>query len=630
MAIIECRNLGKDVSGRTLFSGFSFSIDEGAKIGVIGPNGCGKTSLLRVLAGADDDFTGTVIREPGRRIAFVPQEEAFPEGSSALDFLLEDTMRMRRNLGELEARMQTDHGPLVMERYADLRSSYDAIGGDDAEERAERSLERAGLRDAARTEARALSGGERNVLCLLKALMSSPDLLILDEPGNHLDVWGRAWLEDFLSGLPAAVLIVSHDRWLLDRTSRTILSFEAGGIARYAGNYSAARLERLKKDAAQGAGWQADRKRIERLEALVKRFEEIARNVIDPAWGKRLRARRKQLEREREQARDRPAGEGRSIEIDFARAGFKSTYALKVEGYGKRYGERVLLEPSGFDLLRGEKAAIIGPNGCGKTSFVRDVALATDDVEAAARAGIKVSPSARIGYVAQGREGFRSGLSVSGALEDEGAKPDEARKALRRFLFDRQDLDKPIETLSGGEFKRLQIAKAVFLKADFLILDEPTNHLDIPSREAVEEALAEFEGAVLVVSHDRYLLEAVAERVIEIRDRSFMPFDGRFSEFWAERGYGSARSFGPSRTGIDGRAKALAHAAEPKDGKRPGEAGADLARRIESLEAEKAVTERAARDAMDERDFAGARKFAGKAEKLDRLIRALYEEYCGE
>jgi ATP-binding cassette subfamily F protein 3 len=624
MAIIECRNLGKDISGKLLFSNLSFSIETGAKLGVIGPNGCGKTSLMRILAGEDEDYDGAVIREPGRKLGYVPQTMEFAEGATVLDFLLSDVSSSRADLSEMEDLMARDHSAAVMERYVVLREKYDAAGGDEAAARARRALERAGLGGSENTEARSLSGGEGNVLSLLKAMLSAPDVLVLDEPGNHLDIWGRAWLEGFLADLPAAVVVVSHDRWLLDRVCGGILSFEHGFVKRYAGNYSAARLERLKEDAAQGAGWQADRKRVERLELLVKKFEDIARNRIDPAWGRRLHARRSQLERERRSARQRPEVEARSIAAEFSPSACKSTYALIVEDYRKAYGTRTIIKGSGFEVLGGEKTALIGPNGCGKTTFIRDL-IETGTSGGENPAGmIRISPSAKLGYLAQGREGLKPGSTLSGVIENAGAKPAEARNLLRRFLFNEEDLEKRVESLSGGEFNRLQIAKAVYLRADFLILDEPTNHLDIASREAIEEALIEFDGTILLVSHDRYLLEAVADRVVEIREQSFACFEGSFSEYWAERGRSARVSNGISRDGIEGRAKSMEKALKNH---RYGESEEYLAKKIETLEEKRAEIEKAGLKAIAGKDFAAARRLSSEAEKVGRLVKDLYDKW---
>lgn len=283
--LIEARNIRKDYGGTAVLSGVDFRIDEGEKVGLVGRNGAGKSTLLRILCGLDDDYAGTCVRAPNRRIALVPQY--FPDfPGTAAEYVAADALDLRRRLRGLEEEMADPAAAdRALEEYGRLRDAYDRMDGDGAEERTARFLEGAGLAGAAEKPAAVLSGGERNVLALARALNGMPDLLILDEPGNHLDLWGLAWLESFLSGIPQAVLIVSHNRYLLDRAVRRTVELEGGKAASYAGGWSAYRMERLRKNAAQGLDWKADRKKLERLEELVKRFEQIARSRPDPAWG---------------------------------------------------------------------------------------------------------------------------------------------------------------------------------------------------------------------------------------------------------------------------------------------------------------------------------------------------------
>ncbi len=377
MAVLEVSGLCKDFGGDPLFEDGPFSIEPGEKLGFIGRNGCGKTTLLRILAGLDDDFKGTLRIAPGARVAYVPQNSpGFLPGETICGYLCRSAQESRRRLDELSESMASPDRAIAaaaMEEFGILRERYDALDGDQAEESSARLLERMGLGGRADVAAEALSGGEKNAIALAKAVMDRPDLLILDEPGNHLDLAGLAWLEGYLAGLSCAVLLVSHDRRLLDRVATSMLELEGRALKRHAGNYSAYRLQKLRDAAGQGQRWQADRKKIERLEALVRKFAEIARARPDPAWGKRLRARRSQLERERAQATERPDIGSRDANVIFRGEASKADLALNVRGYCKAFSEVELFREAEFTVLNGERVALVGPNGCGKTSFVREL-----------------------------------------------------------------------------------------------------------------------------------------------------------------------------------------------------------------------------------------------------------------
>jgi len=620
MALFEILGLGKDFGGRAILSNVSFSIEPGEKLALIGRNGCGKTTLLRILTGEDSDYSGTVKHQPDVRVAYVPQKPPeFVPGETAAGFVCRDAFERRTELDRLAGVMASQDGQAAkaaLARYASLREAYDADEGDLAEESAERLLARAGLGARALAPAASLSGGEKNVLALVRAVRRMPDLLVLDEPGNHLDMAGLAWLEDFLKSLPCAVLVVSHDRRLLDKVATAVLELEDGRLSRFSGNYSDYRLERLKQAAGQGQDWQADRKRIERLEALVRRFAEIARSRPDPAWGKRLRARRSQLARVKADATERPDLGNRDAKVAFLGEASKADLALRVDGYGKAYGELLILEPSGFTVLNGERVALIGPNGCGKTSLVRDIVQHGSWDNAVLRVG----PSMVLGYCAQAQEVFDREKTV----EDEFLKilptRREAFAHLGRFLFAYDDLDKKIGDLSGGELNRLQLARASALKANFLILDEPTNHLDIPTREAVEDALSDFEGTVLVVSHDRYFIEKVAERVVFIADRRFVEYEGNFDEYWRDVGSRSASPGRSSGSGIEQRGRrASVRSVAGTD--------AGLEARIEAMEREKERLERESASAFDSRDYKKAKAIASELESHNARLEKAWKDY---
>jgi ATPase subunit of ABC transporter with duplicated ATPase domains len=627
---MELIGLGKDWGKEALFSALDMKIEEGEKIGLVGSNGSGKTSLLRILAGRDQDFRGRVIGRPGLRIGLLPQNYRPPEDKTCVEVLLGPALSAKARMEALAESFTEGAGvseKAGLAEYGELEASYEALGGEAAEELARRLLSRAGLGSLADVRAGSLSGGEKSVLALAAALAEAPELLLLDEPGNHLDFAGLSWLGDFIKAERRAVLMVSHDRALLDACVDRIVELEAGKASFYAGGYSAYRIEKLSRAAGQGERWQAERKKLERLEALVRRLADISASHPDPAWGKRLRARRSQLERERAGAVGRPTPEAKRMRIAFEAPAAKSDFALVVRGYSKAYGERRLFEDAGFDLMAGERAALVGPNGSGKTSFFRDLAARCQvgpEERWSLGETIRVSPGLRLGYCSQEMELFRADRTVGEVFEALGAKRDEAYRLLRLYLFDRSILDAELDALSGGEKSRLQIARAVFLGADFLVLDEPTNHLDIESREALEEGLEDFAGTLLVASHDRWFLERAVDRIIAVEGQRFVAYEGSFAEYWRDRAPPRAGAGG----GLGGRKASLSQA----EGRRArgDEAAAAieaLERRIGSLELEKERLERDSARFCSSRDFEAAGKAAAKARSVAATLERLYDSW---
>lgn len=632
MPLLEAKKISRDFGSAPLFSDLDFSIEPGEKLALIGLNGCGKTTLIKILLGLDDDFRGTVIRQPGLRTGYVPQKIPADElDQTALSYVLADIHSMRDTLEKYaEAMADPDHGKAAraMDDYSRLRELYDAQDGDNAEERANRLLERAGLSGLADNLVSSLSGGEQNVLALLKAMQGQPDLLVLDEPGNHLDVHGLAWLEDFLNDLACALLLVSHDRRMLDKVASSILELDKGRLTRYTGNYSAYRLAKLRAAASQGQAWQADRVRVERLEALVKKFEQIARARPDPSWGKRLRARRHQLERVKTQAAERPDLGRAGSTLSFSAEASRADLALALSSYRKSYGQRQLITDSSFTILNGERVAIVGPNGSGKTSFLRDLMeLGSWDNPV-----IRVGPSMILGYCAQDQSLF----SGESSLEDEFVKilptAEDVRKHLSGFGFGYQDLQKSISRLSGGELNRLQLARASAIKANFLVLDEPTNHLDIATRESIEEALDAFEGTILLVSHDRYFMDKVADRVVFIDENRFVEYEGSFAEWWRDLGRPRLQNSGSASAGLADRSRKLRSGkirSSPQSSGNADKSSAGLEEKIASMERERESLERSIAHAIEKRRFAEAKELSSRLEAHSRDLDALWEKLAG-
>jgi ATP-binding cassette subfamily F protein 3 len=571
------------------------------------------------------------------RIGYVPQHVEETGEATAMERLLAGNTAAHDALRSAEAAMAqatSDTLDAAMASYEAAHETYERAGGDAFPSRAASMLDALGLGGRADAPVRALSGGEKNVLSLAVALLAEPELLVLDEPGNHLDFEGIAWLEDFLAKFAGAVLIVSHNRYLLDRVVDTILVLEDGVVREYAGNYSAYRATQLRDKLAQRADYVANQKRLAQLEELVKRFQDYARRTADPKWGKRLRARKSQLEREREQAVERPAAEASKLRMRLHAEGSRADVALQIRGYSKAFGgppqRRVLFEDASLDIATGERVALVGPNGAGKTTLLRDIIARGDWGDA----HIRVGPSLRIGYCAQAQETLDDARTVVGEiLQFEGMNHDRAFNVLRQFLFTRDDLDKRVGMLSGGERNRLQLAKLNVQQPDFLILDEPTNHLDIPACEAIEDVLSSFKGTVLLVSHDRYLLDKIAGRVVELRDGGFAPFEGNFSEFWLSRRAESRRQTARVATRSKQRDRdarqtpSPAQRGLPPAGKAQPAAVTALQRRIDEAEAERLRLEQRVSAAFTRGDHREGAAASRRLERHRTRLDDLYEQW---
>ena len=623
MLLASLQNIAKHYGAQTVLQSVSFKVSSSQKLGLIGPNGSGKTTMLRILLGQEPPSDGTAFLSRGVRVGYVPQYVEYDEHDTVLECILAEHRRLTTVLHEQEKRLaQASDAEMdrALRAYQRARDDYDRIEGDRFPQRARAMLDALGLAGRGEQKIGALSGGEKNVLSLTQALLAEPDLLVLDEPANHLDYLGIAWLEDFLTKFKGAVLIVSHNRYLLDRVVEGILQFDGGGVRYYEGGYSTYRTTRLRELLAQQSDYIANRKRLAQLEALVKKFAQIARTHSDPKWGKRLRARRKQLEREKKQAVEKPILGPSSIRADFATEKTRANVALQVRGYSKAFGDLKLFEQVDLDISCGERVALVGPNGCGKTTLLRDIV----QHGAWEHPVIRIGPSLRVGYGAQEQEVLRGDRTL---LEEIMATAPMTRKEASalsaRFLFGPDDFQKRVADLSGGERNRLQLARLMVLKPNFLILDEPTNHLDIPAREAVEEALDGFEGTILVVSHDRYFLDKIVHRVVEVRDRQLVSYSGNFTDFWYAQKEAMPRAVGR-----------ISKRRKDRERRRPerdlGKALAALEQRIAEVEQQKIALERRVADSFARRDHREGRRATRQLEQLKTQLDDLYEKWVAE
>lgn len=522
---IKCKDYGEG----PCLENCDLVLQKGGRYGFIGPNGSGKSTLLRIIAGLDRDFSGFVQFEPGLKVVFVAQESDFIPGTDLIAWLCAEALRLRTELRRLEEAMgfEQDSTSLhrLLGRYQTCLDAYELCGADDAEDQALRFLDRLGLYGRAFAPVEALSGGEQARLRLARALDQRPDLILLDEPGNHLDFAGLAALEASLGDFRGTLIMVSHDRRLLEKVSSHTLVLEDRRIQSYGYPYGTWRIERIQKAASQGMAWQADRRKVERLEEVVRRFREFARNTADPAWGKRLRAKETHLSLARAEATDRPNLDRNRLGVTFQAELGSSYTALEIKEHQVIRGGNLLYKVSNCFMASGDRVALLGPNGSGKTSLVKDI-LELGDWN---HQNLRLGPSQKVAYLAQTRGDFDlSQTMVDHFLLLSPCRREEIISFLKPFRFASADLDKKLGQLSGGQWNLFQLARAIRLEANFLILDEPTNHLDLDARESLEDALQDFKGTVLAVSHDRWFLDAVCTRVWEIHggrlhDRALSP-----------------------------------------------------------------------------------------------------------
>ena len=624
MELVRFQSVVKDYGHVAVLEDVSFKVTSGQKVGLVGPNGSGKTSILRMLVGEEPTSGGVIRRAPGLKVGYVPQIVEHDGRATVIGTVLrehDDLERALRGAEERLASAASDELPVAERDYEGALEAYQQAGGDRVPSQAIGMLDALGLAGRSEELVGTLSGGEKNVLSLVRALLAEPELLLLDEPANHLDFEGLAWLEGFLASYRGAALIVSHNRYLLDRVVGQILHLEDGRVRQYAGNYTAYRSTLLREKISQGRDYVANQKRLAQLEDLVKRFEIMAHRIGDASWGKRLRARRSQLSRERAQAVEKPTEEASSMRPRIDAEASHANVALQVRGYSKAFGDLVLLEDAELDIAAGERVALIGPNGSGKTTLLRDVMAhgAWDHPT------IRIGPSLNVGYCAQEQEVLNEERTVFDQIfRDGNISRDDTYTVLARYLFGPNDYDKRVGDLSGGERNRLQLAMVLTKNPNFLILDEPTNHLDIPAREAIEDLLADFKGTILLVSHDRYFLDKVAGRVVELRDKKLVSHIGSFSEYWAQRQ--AAPRPERARAATRGRRRERAGRVNPQAEAKAREPSA-LDRQIAEAEREKLALEKRVSEAFTRGDHREGGRIAKELERKSAELERLFAQW---
>jgi ATP-binding cassette subfamily F protein 3 len=538
MAVVTASNLRKELAGSLLFEGVSFSVERRDRLALSGPNGAGKTTLLRMLIGESERHGGELAFAKGTRMALHDQRPPLQDGLSLREYALSgarDLVATEDELRALEQAMASgDHGPATLRRYADAQARLEHAGGYTWRERAAAALRGLGFAEPdLERPLETFSGGELTRASLARALAGDPDLLLLDEPTNHLDVENLEWLEQELQSLDAAVILVAHDRWFLEAVTTGVLELEAGRALFFPGPWHTWRLEKASRAAAAAKTAERVRVDIARLERFVERFR------YKKSKAKQAQAKLTQIQRLRKE-RAGAAGElalltrrSRSLGFEFLKPARSGRTVVEAAGLGVSAGEKELLTGATFAVERGEHVGLVGPNGSGKTTLLETILGAREQREGAVRLGHGVVPA----YFSQHEvELDERGSVLDCAQRATGLPRPQVQTLLGRFLFSGwEQHEKPVTALSGGERRRLALALVVASGANFLVLDEPTNHLDLESREALETALDAFPGTVLLVSHDRALLDAVAERLLAIEEKSVNSYEGGWADYAQRR-----------------------------------------------------------------------------------------------
>jgi ATP-binding cassette subfamily F protein 3 len=522
MAVLIASSLRKELSGDPLFDNVSFKVERRDRLALAGPNGAGKTTLLRALIGETELAGGELAWEKGARVALHDQRPPRDAGFSLREYALSgaaDLAETERELRRLEEAMSSgDHTPETLRRYGETQARLEHRGGYGWRDHATAVLRGLGFVDADFERALGtFSGGELTRASLARALAGNPDLLLLDEPTNHLDMASIEWLEQELSTIDAAVILVAHDRWFLESVATSVLELEDGRSTFFPGKWHVWRQEKAARLANQAKWAERQAEDIARLERFVARFRFGTKS-------RQAQAKLKQIARIEAVRVEAPRGERRTLGFEFLKPARSGRMVVEAEGFDLAAGTKPLLEDAELVLERGEHVALIGPNGSGKSTLLEAI------VER--RLG-RLGHGVELAYFSQHEvELDERGSVLECTMGATGLQRGQAQALLGRFLFSGwADHDKKVVSLSGGERRRLALALIVASGANFLVLDEPTNHLDLESREALEAALEAFPGTVLLVSHDRAVLDAVAERIIAVEDGTLRSYPGGWADY---------------------------------------------------------------------------------------------------
>jgi len=519
--------------GRKILDGLTFQVDSGERVGLLGPNGCGKTTFLRILTGEVSPDEGDVVIAPDRRVGLISQIPVYPEGytvEDVRDTAFEPLHRLERELSELSRRMaEGESDSALLARYDRLSNAFQAGGGYETDTNKNKVCNGLSIPQEMRERPfDKLSGGEKTRVNLARLILEDTDILLLDEPTNHLDLRATEWLEEYLEKFKGTVLAVSHDRYFLDKVVRRVVEIHEGRAEFYSGNYSFYAVEKERRYEEQLRQYEKEQAKIQQLEKAAEQLRIWAYSGNDKIF-KRAQSMEKRIERMRQT--DKPRKD-RKMEVRFGEREFRGDEVLSIKGLEKSFGSRTLFAGVNLEVEGGERIALLGDNGTGKSTLIK--ILMGEETPDAGK--LRKGPTVKVGYLPQiiHFEHPERNL-VDTMLYDLDCTAQTARNRLASFKFRGEDVFKPVSALSGGEQSRLRLCMLMDSRINLLILDEPTNHLDIQSREWIEEAVEDYEGNLLFVSHDRYFIDRFATRIWMLENGTITDFKGSYQEFLSAR-----------------------------------------------------------------------------------------------
>ena len=535
MIVLDVNKVAKDFGYGSLFEDVSFSLNEGESIAIVGPNGCGKSTLLKIIAGIENTDKGSVSIKKNAKVAYLDQLGSTIDDSRKVYDVLKDAFSeinaVEKQLKSYEKRIAEDNSEEVLEKYCNLVEKFSMIGGYDVDTNINIVINGLNLdRDMLEQSYNTLSGGEKTVIQLAKALLIKPDLILLDEPTNHLDLKRIEWLEDYIKSFKGASVIVSHDRYFLDKMANQILAIDDYGIGHvYATNYSGYLEQREIEFQKQMAQYEEQQEAIKQLEAKAKQFMNIGMGRNSSALTKQGKNLWERAQRMRQSAIRKPKTQ-KKVNMSFLEENKSSKKIIIANDVTVTTPEgRKILDGVNMQIVAGERVALLGENGAGKTTFVKTI---MGEQKLPISGDVFVGPSVKIGYIPQIIEFDNDNQTLLEYFQKTvGTSEQKARSILSRFRFTAEEVTKKVKNLSGGEKMKVKMAELLQQEVNTLIFDEPTNHIDIPTKEVLEEAIEDFDGTLIFISHDRFFINKFANKIIHFENGTAKEYWGNYDQY---------------------------------------------------------------------------------------------------